>query len=228
MDGPDSDTTDAELLQALRAGNAWAYERLIRRYNRLLFRAARGIVNNTEEAQDVVQETYLRAFVSIENFRGEASLGTWLARIAINQALVHQRHLGRRVLWNDQPGAQEGDMVSELEGPDSPDPQDEALRAELRQHLVEAVDALAPIYRTVFILRGVEGLSVEDTAVTLGVSTDVVKTRYLRARALLRGALSPSDPAAATEFYGFAGSQCDQTVAWVLAQLRNRGVIRDH
>jgi RNA polymerase sigma-70 factor, ECF subfamily len=225
---PDDD--GSELLAALRQRDATAFEQLMRRYNRLLFRAARGIVADDAEAQDVVQETYLRAFTGLETFRGEAALGTWLTRIAINQALAHQRKLGRLVLWDQEPSSEDRDMPSLPTTDDvetAPSPEDEAARAQLRRQLTEAVDALPAIYRSVFMLRAVEGLSVDDTAAALGVSTDTVKTRFLRARAQLRAALQADLTSIAPSLHDFEGRRCDDTVAAVLARLRAAGVLRD-
>jgi RNA polymerase sigma-70 factor (ECF subfamily) len=228
---PGADNDGGELLAALRQRDAAAFERLMRRYNRLLFRAARGIVADDAEAQDVVQETYLRAFTGLETFRGEAALGTWLTRIAINQALAHQRKQGRMVLWDQAAFSQERDMPALPTTDDvetAPSPEDEAARTQLRQRLAEAVDALPAIYRSVFMLRAVEGLGVEDTAAALGVSSDTVKTRFLRARALLRAALQADPASIAPSLHDFAGRRCDDTVAAVLARLRPAGVLRDH
>jgi RNA polymerase sigma-70 factor (ECF subfamily) len=220
-----------ELLAALRLREATAFERLMRRYNRLLFRAARAIVADDAEAQDVVQETYLRAFTGLDAFRGDAALGTWLTRIAINQALAQQRKLGRLVLWDQEASSEDRDMLSLPISDDreaAPSPEEEAARAQLRQRLADAVDALPAIYRSVFMLRAVEGLSVEDTAAALGVSSDTVKTRFLRARAMLRDALQADPAPIAPALHGFDGDRCDDTVAAVLARLRAAGVLRDH
>lgn len=215
---------DAVLLAALRDGQASAFEQLMRRYNRLLFRAARGIVQDDGEAQDVVQEAWLRAFFALRDFRGDAALATWLTRIAINQALTHQRRHGRLVPWDG-----EDDMAgSDFDGDAAQSPEDELARAQLRRRLEEAIDLLPPMYRTVFILRAVHGLSVEDTAQGLQVSADVVKTRFLRARAMLRARLQCEPGEEASFLHDFAGSRCDETVARVLAALRARGIIRDH
>jgi RNA polymerase sigma-70 factor (ECF subfamily) len=220
---------DHELLPLLRSGDAKAYERLMRRTNRLLFRAARGIVGNDAEAQDAVQEAYLRAFLSLAAFRGDASLATWLVRIVINQALAQQRKRGRLVPWDEhspeeQTMAEPGDSLPAVEH-DSPE--SVATRNELRRQLEQAIDLLPPIYRCVFILRAVQGMSVEDTAAALEVSCDVVKTRYLRARGLLRARLGGDPPLPLSVAHDFLGRRCDETVRHVLAQLRARGVIRD-
>jgi RNA polymerase sigma-70 factor (ECF subfamily) len=211
-----------ELLAALRLREATAFERLMRRYNRLLFRAARAIVADDAEAQDVVQETYLRAFTGLDAFRGDAALGTWLTRIAINQALAQQRKLGRLVLWDQEASSEDRDMLS------LPISDDREAAPSPEERLADAVDALPAIYRSVFMLRAVEGLSVEDTAAALGVSSDTVKTRFLRARAMLRDALQADPAPIAPALHGFDGDRCDDTVAAVLARLRAAGVLRDH
>lgn len=217
---------DQVLLAALRQGEAAAFEQLMARYNRLLFRAARGIVRDDAEAQDVVQEAWLRAFLGLRAFRGEAALSTWLTRIAINQALGHQRMLGRRIAWNED--LAEDAMDKEAAGPGKlPSPEDELARQQLRRQLEEAIDLLPPIYRSVFLLRAVQGLAVEDTAQALEVSQEVVRTRYLRARAMLRARLHADPEAEASLLHDFAGRRCDRTIAAVVAQLRARGLIRD-
>ncbi|MET0544451.1 MAG: RNA polymerase sigma factor, partial [Variovorax sp.] len=197
--------------------------------NRLLFRAARGIVGDDAEAQDAVQETYLRAFLALDAFRGESTLATWLVRIAINQALGQQRKLGRLVYWDEDPGVEESDMSAKnpADSTQQNTPEDEAARNELRHRLEQAIDLLPPIYRCVFLLRAVQGLSVEDTAASLQVSQDVVKTRYLRARGLLRTRLGGEVGETLTMVHEFQGRRCDDTVRQVLASLRAAGVIRD-
>jgi len=221
---------ESELLAALRLREATAFERLMRRYNRLLFRAARGIVADDAEAQDVVQETWLRAFTGLDTFRGEAALATWLTRIAINQALSQQRKLGRIVLWDAEPEAQESEMPSkiELRAGSAASAEQDAAQRELRGRLEEAIDLLPPLYRSVFMLRAVEGLGVADTALALELTQDVVKTRYLRARAMLRAHLQDDPEALAPAVHGFDGRRCDDMVAGVLARLRAAGVLRDH
>lgn len=221
---------DAELLASLRRGEARAFERLMRAHNRLLFRTARGIVNDDAEAQDAVQETYLRAFVSLDGFRGDSSLATWLMRIVINQALGQQRKLGRHLAWHEAGAEQENDM-SQLDGQDpavadQDTPEDQASRKELRRQLEDAIDLLPPIYRCVFILRAVQGLSVEDTAAALDVTLDVVKTRYFRARGMLRTRLGGADGMPMAIAHDFQGRRCDDVVARVLGALRALGVVR--
>ena len=218
---------DSALLAGLRQGQARAFEQMMRRYNRLLYRAARGIVHDDAEAQDAVQEAWLRAFTGLDGFRGEASLGTWLTRIVINQALGQQRRLGRLVLWNEDVQGWESDMHKDPLGGDATEsPEDHVARAQLRRQLEQAIDTLPPIYRSVFILRAVQGLSVEDTALGLEVSPEVVRVRYLRARARLRAVLCMDPESEAAFLHDCAGEECEAVVAGVLAQLRALGIIR--
>ena len=227
----DREAGDAELLALLRQRQVRAYELLMRRYNRLLFRAARGIAPDDGAAQDAVQEAWLRAFTALDSFRGESTLATWLVRIVINQALQQQRKLGRMVLWGEEAPLEDSDMpattAEAIEDHASESPEAAAARLQLRRRLEQAIDLLPPIYRCVFILRAVQDLSVEETAEALRVSQDVVKTRYLRARALLRERLG-AEPGAPIGFvHDFQGERCDEMVRSVFAALRRSGVIRD-
>jgi RNA polymerase sigma factor (sigma-70 family) len=228
--GPLTDAErDTELIARATRGDEAAFVTIMRRHNRLLFRCARGVVGDDAEAQDVVQEAYLRAFASLHTYRADAALGTWLARIAINVALDAQRRKGRSVPLDDtrDPRAEramEDSMAFEAPSKDSPDQQAE--RSETRALLQRAIDSLPVIYRSVFILRAVEELSVAETAACLQVTDDLVKTRYLRARALLRDALGAQVEAHAQQVLAFAGARCDAVVAQVLAELRRRGQIR--
>jgi RNA polymerase sigma factor (sigma-70 family) len=150
---------DADLATRARGGDAAAFEIIMRRHNRLLFRTARGIAADDAEAQDVVQETYLHAFTRLDTFRGDAALGTWLTRIAINMALDVQRRKGRQIAIDDRPDfADEPSMahMMSLHAPRSEAPDAAADRGQLRGLLQSAIERLPPIYRRVFILRGFE------------------------------------------------------------------------
>ena len=219
---------DADLVARAGRGEAHAFEAIMRRHNRLLFRSARGIVDDDAEAQDVVQETYLRAFSSLASFRGDAALGSWLARIAINVALDVQRRRRRSVPLDaaqdlDHEPATEHMMAFAAPRITAPDSQVE--QGQMRTLLQGAIDRLPPIYRSVFILRAVQEMSVDQTAFCLQVSDAVVKTRYLRARALLRDALGAQVEAHANDVYAFAGARCDAVVSHVLDALRRQGRI---
>ena len=217
---------DAELVARADGGDEAAFETIMRQHNRLLFRSARGIVDDDATAQDVVQETYLKAFSALHSFRGDCALGTWLVRIAIHVALDQQRKLGRIVALDERSDAESATPMEALmqrNAPSTEAPDAQAERSELRAALQRAIDSLPPIYRSVFMLRAVEEMSVDDTALCLRVSGDVVKTRYLRSRALLRDALGAEIEAHTPQVYAFAGARCDAVVAHVLAVLRRRG-----
>ncbi|WP_354682618.1 RNA polymerase sigma factor [Cupriavidus necator] len=225
-------TTDAELVASARAGTASAFEAIMRRNNRLLFRTARGVVPDDAEAQDVVQETYLRAFTSLDSFRSEAALSTWLARIAINVALTAQRKRRRlvqmedRIAEEDLPGEPLQENVMSLRSADDESPEAMVERGQVRDLLQAAVENLPPIYRSVFILRAVEDMSVEETAYCLGVNGDVVKTRFLRARMMLRESLAEEVKPYLQGTFSFAGARCDAVVNHVFAALSMRGLVR--
>ena len=221
---PASAATDLELAASAAAGDALAFELIVRRHNRLLFRTARGVVPDDAEAQDVVQETWLRAFRKLDTFRGESALGTWLARMAINIAISMQRRKGRLVqLHDDATIDQAMDLPNQPAG-ERPDASAE--RGEMRLLLQSSIEGLPAIYRSVFMLRAVEDMSVEEAAFCLGVSQDVVKTRFLRARALLREELATRIETGAHDTFAFAGARCDAVLAHVLGELRRQGLLR--
>ena len=216
---------DALLVARALAGEPAAFATIMRRYNRLLFRAARGVVHDDAEAQDVVQEAYLRAFTRLQDFRGDAALGTWLARICVHAALDVLRRRARSVAIDpaqapDQEPLPEHAMPFFAPPDDAPD---RALaRNELRALLESAVQSLPPLYRSVFILRAVQEMSVREAAYCLDISEELVRTRYLRSRAMLRDALGARVEACAESVFPFAGARCDALVQQVLAELRRR------
>ena len=222
---------DAELVGRAGEGDDSAFEAIMRRHNRLLFRTARGIVDDDAEAQDVVQETYLQAFTGLQSFRGDASLSTWLVRIAINAAISAQRKKGRQVQLDER-----ADLASEpspenvmaFSTPEAESPDALADRAQLCDLLQDAIAGLPVIYRSVFILRAVEEVSVEEAAFCLGVSAETVKTRFLRARVMLRDTLGLQMQTHAQSTFMFAGARCDAVVSYVRAKLHARGLVRLH
>ena len=218
-----SAATDLQLTASAAAGDALAFEVMVRRYNRLLFRTARGVAPDDAEAQDVVQETWLRAFGKLHTYRGEAALGTWLARMAINIALDGQRRKSRLVPLPDAAleHAMEQPGQTAQEGPDA-----SAERGEMRALLQASIEGLPPIYRSVFMLRAVEDMSVEEVAFCLDVSQDVVKTRFLRARALLREELATRIETGAHDTFCFAGARCDAVLSHVMGELLRQGLLR--
>lgn len=219
---------DGELVGLATQGEPLAFTAIMRKYNRLMFRSVRGVVHDDAEAQDVVQEAYLRAFTSLHQFRADAALGTWLVRIAIHAALDMQRKRGRYVRLDDMAEAER--VAVDATMADQPDamnrPDTLAERGQIAILLQRAIDSLPPIYRSVFVLRAVEDMSVQDTAACLQVSEAVVKTRYLRARAMLRDALGAQLEPHIPAVYAFAGTRCEAVVRHVLAHLQRLGQVR--
>ncbi len=192
----------------------------MRRHNRLLFRTARSILKNDAETEDALQEAYLRAWCALAGFRADAKLSTWLVRIVINESLGRLRRRGAQVIPLDAAldvAGHEPEALME----DDPDqrPDRVAMRAEVRRLMEARIDTLPDAFRTVFMLRAVEELSVEEVAVALEIPEATVRTRFFRARGLLREGLSRDVDLAIGDAFSFAGARCDRIVASVLAKL---------
>ncbi len=214
--------SDHALVERVRAGDAAAFELIMRRHNRRLFRLARSILRNAPEAEDVVQETYVRAFAKLDEFRGPDGFAAWLARIAYHEALARLRGWGRVVSLHDQVGDGDGDAdVRRVDTMTSshPDPESLSGHGELRRLLEQAIDALPDEFRTVFVLRAVEGMSVAETADALAIPPETVKTRFHRARLRLQQALGARFEALMPVTFEFGGARCDRIVATVLDRL---------
>ena len=209
----------AELVARAAHGDSAAFEALMRRYNRMLFRTARAILRDDAEAEDALQEAYIQAYRALGTFRGEAELSTWLARIVANEALQRLRkHARRAEIVPLQPSADaELEQVSDTQTDKAPELG--AARAEMRRLLESQIDALPDPYRAVFMLRAVEELSVEETAAVLDLEPATVRTRLFRARSMLREALAQKIDLACEDAFSFAGERCDRVVARVLARL---------
>jgi RNA polymerase sigma-70 factor (ECF subfamily) len=214
---------DRELVDRITARDPVAFEALMRRYNTRLFRTARAILKDDAEAEDAVQDAYLDAYRHMADFQGGSQLGTWLVRITVNRALMRLRKQKRdRVVV---PFVADGQNAQDL------DPEDRTaesatttlLRTEIRKILERRVDELPVAFRTVFILREVEEMSVDETAEALAIPAATVRTRLFRARALLRSALARDLDMVTGDVFGFAGARCDRIVEAVLA-----GVSREH
>lgn len=213
---------DEELVRLARDRDENAVRVLTRRYNRRLFRIARSILRNDAEAEDVVQEAYVRAFTGIEQFRGESGFGTWLTRIAMNEALGRLRTRQRRptVDWDSQ-----GENFSQAEilrfpiSARSNDPERTMAQGEIRLMLERAIDALPDTFRAVFVARIVEGMTVEETADLFDLREETVKTRLHRARLLLREALERELGPGLTETFPFAGPRCDRMTETVVRRI---------
>ena len=212
---------DMELVGRAANGDETAFESIMRRNNRLLFRTARSILKNDAEAEDALQEAYLRAWRALSTFRADSKLSTWLVRIVINEALGRLRRRGAQVIpleslmeANDrhtQEQIEEADLASE--------PDRAAERSQMRRFIEARIDMLPEAFRTVFMLRAVEELSVEETAAALQIPETTVRTRFFRARSLLRKGLSRDTDVAVADAFAFDGKRCDRIVANVLAKL---------
>jgi RNA polymerase sigma-70 factor (ECF subfamily) len=214
---------DCDLVERVRAGDAAAFELIMRRHNRRLFRLARSVLRNGAEAEDVVQATYVRAYASLHEFVGPHGFPAWLGRIALNEALGRVRGWGRVVALDDYVSAGEGDAAVrriDTMSTQHPDPERLAGNAELRRLLEDAIDALPDEFRTVFVLRAVEGMSIAETADALSIRPETVKTRFHRARHRLQEALGARFEALMPAAFEFGGERCDRIVATVLARLR--------
>ena len=210
---------DHQLARRAAAGDGLAFTTIMRRHNRLLFRTARSILKSDDDAEDALQDAYLHAWRAIDGFRAEAKLSTWLARIVINESLARlRRGRGAQVIPFDAgAGAGHNDMEERMED-DDPDRQPErvAMRGELRRLIEASIDCLPDAFRSVFILRAVEEMSVEDVAAVLDVPEATVRTRLFRARGLLRERLSRDVDLTLGDAFSFAGARCDRIVARVL------------
>jgi RNA polymerase sigma-70 factor (ECF subfamily) len=207
--------SDAETIQQVLDGNTAMFELLMRRYNERVYRAARSIVRDEQEAEDVMQQAYVSAFTHLRQFNGSAQFSTWLTKIAINEALGRVRRRGRYEVFDDDLSNVEPFMSSNP----AHSPERQAFAGELRGLLEWAIDALPNGMREVFVLREVEGLSTSEVAECLGVSDDVVKTRLSRGRAMLRRLLMERTGATAPEAFRFYRPRCDRVVGQVLSRI---------
>lgn len=214
--------SDEDLVALVRGGNGMAFGAIMQRYNPRLYRVARGVVRDDCEAEDVLQEAYVRAYGALGSFRGDASLSTWLTRIVLNEALGRLRRrppteeleaIDRAVLSGDA-------RVIMFPGVTAPgDPESAAARAQIRRLLEDAIDDLPDAFRVVFVMRDIEEMSIEDTAGHLGILPETVKTRLHRARRQLRTSLNEKLAPALKDTFPFQGARCARITEAVLARL---------
>jgi len=215
-----SSLTDAEIVKRVRAGERALFEILMRRHNQRVYRTARAVVKDERDVEDVTQQAYVNAFTHLHQFEERSRFSTWLTRIVLNEAFGRRRKLQSESMASgpldvDQdPGA----FMERITSP-QPDPERQAYAGELRRVLEEAVDALPDTYRTVFMLRDVEGLSTSETGEGLGLGEEAVKTRLHRARAMIRRVVSARIGVAAPGAFQFEAPRCDRVVAAVLARI---------
>jgi RNA polymerase sigma-70 factor (ECF subfamily) len=217
---PLSQLPDSALAGRVGAGDKDAIRFLVKRHNQTLFRTARAILREDGEAEDAVQEAYVKAIRGIGGFRSDAKLSTWLTRIVVNEALGRLR--SRKRAAEVIPLAADIDAEGEMrDAPDTttPTPEMAAMRAEARRIMEDRIDALPDSFRTVFVLRAVEDMTVEETAAALGIPEATVRTRFFRARSQLRESLSRSLDVALGDAFHFAGERCDRITEAVMARL---------
>jgi RNA polymerase sigma-70 factor, ECF subfamily len=213
--------SDMDLVSHARAGSPDAFSTIMQRHNRRLYRVARGVTGNDIEAEDVVQESYLRAFTQLNTFRGEARLSTWLTRIVLNEALGRARR--RREIIDlsalDRIEGGQAQILMFRPSLQSHDPEAEAGRAQLRRMVEQALDDLPEAFRSVFVMREIEEMSTEETASHLGIRPETVKTRLHRARRLLQKALHAQFVATLKDAFPFDGLRCSRVTDRVMQRL---------
>ncbi len=205
--------SDEEIVTRILAGETPLFEVLMRRHNEQVYRAARAILRDEREAEDVMQEAYVNAYTHLAQFDGRAKFSTWLTKIAVYEALARARRRGRYQSLDDR------SLETLMPITSSPTPEREAFGREIGAFIESAVDALGDGYREVFMLRQVQGLSTAETAEVLGVSDDVVKTRFSRARQSLQQHLLDRVGDAATDAFTFGQGRCDSVVNAVMKSI---------
>jgi RNA polymerase sigma-70 factor, ECF subfamily len=213
----DQRPSDTQLLRLARNGDSRAFGSLIRRHDRYLYRIARSVLPNDQDAEDVVQETFVRAFTRLVDFRGESSLSTWLTRITLNESRRRYRRrrpvvVGLEVL--DTSNGQREALAFPVQ-----DPERATAQEQMRIVLERAIDRLPAAFRTVFVMREVEGSSTEETASVLRILPQTVKTRLHRARRLLRDALGEEFRTNLKDAFPFERPRCDRLIGRLLNQL---------
>ncbi len=220
-------SNDEELVDLARQGEEGAIRALIKRHNQRLFRVARSVVRDDAEAEDIVQETYVRAFTRLNSFRGDSLFSTWLIRIALNEALGRTRRkrptteFEKLDALNTDPSEGGVIMFPTFTAPVASDA--ELARKQIREFLEKAVDDLPEDFRIVFMLRDIEDMSTEETASQLSLKPETVKTRLHRARRLMRAAIEKRLSPTFSGLFPFDGARCDRMADRVVARLRDTG-----
>jgi RNA polymerase sigma-70 factor (ECF subfamily) len=209
--------TDEEVVAQVRTGNAALFEILMRRHNQRVYRAARAILGNDAEAEDVMQEAYVRAFTHLDQFENRAKFSTWVTKIAVHEALARVRKSKR---WESLDSEADTDVRVRPEPmSNARNPEEQMFGAQMKTLLETSLDALPDKYRTVFVLREIEEMSTTETAEALGITEEAVKTRLHRARAMLQTDLCSRAGASTPDAFEFHLSRCDRVVNAVLARI---------
>lgn len=215
-----SSLSDAEIVRRVRSGDRALFEVLMRRHNQRVYRTARAVLKDEREVEDVMQQAYVNAFTHLQQFEERSQFSTWLTRIVLNEALGRRRKqlAESKALVASGDDSRSGELMESVTSP-QPDPEHQAYAQELRRVLERAVDTLPEAYRTVFMLRDIEGLSTSETGDGLGLGAEAVKTRLHRARAMIRQFVSSRIGDAAAGAFQFHAQRCDRVVAFVLGAL---------
>ena len=217
-ESPPALMSDAAIVARVRTGEPALFEILMRRHNQRLYRAARAVIRDEHEVEDVLQQAYLSAFVHLDQFEARSALSTWLTRIVLNEAFARRKSLQRAATMVAAEDAENGQRTAmDKVASSQPTPEHQAYASELHRLLESAVDALPENYRVVLMLRDIEGLSTSETGEGLGLGDEAVKTRLHRARAMVRRAVSARIGAVAPDTFQFHAPRCDRIVAGVLA-----------
>jgi RNA polymerase sigma-70 factor (ECF subfamily) len=210
---------DLALAREVASGNRTAFEQIMRRYNRRLFRLARATLRDDAEAEDALQDAYIAAFRNLHNYKGDAALCTWLSRLVLNECLGRLRRTARRNSIAPIFSPSDQESLDRMASSAIESPEVATMRAQMRAVIERRIDALPESLRIVFVLRSVEELSVEETAACLELPEATVRTRHFRARSLLRESLARQVDAAERDAFEFCGERCDRIVAAVLARV---------
>jgi len=215
--------SDAEVVRRVRAGERALFEILMRRHNQRIYRAARAIVKDESEVEDVMQQAYINAYTHLHQFEERSRFSTWLTRIAVNEAIGRRGKMRAASSFTEVLEESHAELA-EAATAAQPTPEHQAYARELQQVIEDAVDELPDAYRAVFVLRDIEGLSTTETGEGLGLGDEAVKTRLHRARAMIRRKISSRIGAAATGAFQFQAPRCDRVVAFVLDAISSGSV----
>jgi RNA polymerase sigma-70 factor (ECF subfamily) len=221
MPAPAAALPDVEIVRRVRAGETALFEILMRRHNQRVYRAVRAVVKDEADVEDVMQQAYINVFTHLYQFEERSQFSTWLMSIALHEAFGRRRktRLSESTAWiRFDVGDDRGDVGDALASPEA-DPERQAYAQELHRALEAAVDTLPETYRTVFMLRDIEGLSTSETGEGLGLGEEAVKTRLHRARVIVRRAVTARIGQAAHGAFQFHAPRCDRVVAAVLARV---------
>jgi len=202
--------TDAELVDRVRGGDTALFEVLMRRHNPRVYRVARAVIKDENEAEDVMQQAYINAYLHLHQFQDRSQFSTWLTRITVNEALARRKKQRPEEPFED---------VMDTAPAVQLDPERQAYGAELGRLIEESVDKLPESYRVVFVLRDIEGLSTDETAETLDLGEEAVKTRLHRARAMMRRAVAERVGGSTAEAFQFHATRCDRVVIGVMREI---------